>query len=165
MSSLRYRLPPGTLKAMPTLANNKRARFDYEILETFQAGLKLIGPEVKSVRAGNISLKGSFVTIHNNTPYLTNATIPPWQIKNTPENYDPTRPRQLLLKKDEIKRLTGAKQAQGLTIVPLRVYTAGRTIKLDIALARGQKAYSKKEQKKARDIQRDIDRMLRGKED
>jgi len=150
---------------MKNLAENKRARFDYDLLETYQAGLKLLGPEVKSVRAGHLSLKGAFVTFHDGQPYLTNATIPPWQIKNTPDNYDPTRPRPLLLKKDEIKRLLGAKQAQGLTIIPISVYNAGRTIKLDIALARGKKAYSKKEQKKSKDIKRDIDRMLRGKED
>lgn len=146
------------------LAFNKRARFDYEILETIEAGLELLGTEVKSVKAGNMSLKGAFVTIHDEQAVLTNATIPPWQVKNAPADYDPTRSRRLLIKKSELKHLIGSKQAQGLTIIPLRAYTKRGRIKLAIGLARGKKKYEKKEQKREADIKRDIDRLLRGKE-
>lgn len=149
---------------MKTLAHNKRAKFDYRLIETYEAGLHLLGTEVKSVRAGNASLRGAFVTIHEGEAWLTNATIPPWQIKNAPANYDPTRPRRLLLKKSELKHLTGSRQAGGLTIIPVRLYPKGGTLKLEIALARGKKKYDKKQQKKERDIARDVERFLRGKE-
>lgn len=149
---------------MKALALNRRASFDYEILETFEAGLALLGSEVKSVKAGNMSLKGAFVTTHGDEAFLINATIPAWQIKNAPGDYDPQRSRKLLLKRDEIKRIIGAKQEQGLTLVPLRVYTKGPWIKVEVALARGKKVYNKKQAKKERDIRRDTERLLRGKE-
>lgn len=149
---------------MKTLAYNKRAKFDYSFIETYEAGLHLLGVEVKSVRAGNMSLRGAFVTIHEGEAWLTNATIPPWQIKNTPATYDPTRPRRLLLKKSELKHLIGSRKAGGLTIIPVRIYPRGGRLKLEIALARGKKKYDKKQQKKERDIARDVERFLRGKE-
>jgi SsrA-binding protein len=149
---------------MKALAYNKRAPFDYELIEKYEAGLVLLGTEVKSVRAGHMSLRGAFVTIHNNEAYLTNATIPPWQPANTPESYDPVRPRRLLLKKEELKQLIGTRHAGGLTIIPIRVYTKGPHLKLEIALAKGKKKFDKKEAKKERDIERDVDRLLRGKE-
>lgn len=148
---------------MTRLVHNRRATFDYDVLEIFSAGVMLLGTEVKSVRAGHMSLRGAFVTWHDSQLLLTNATIPPWQPNNTPDDYDPTRPRQLLLRQEEIHRLIGGKE-QGLTIIPLRVYTKGHTIKVEIALARGKKQFSKKEAKKERDIRREVDRMLRGKE-
>lgn len=147
------------------LAFNKRAIFDYEVLQSFEAGLALLGTEVKSVRAGHMSLKGAFVTTHNNQAMLTNATIPPWQVKNAPADYDPNRSRQLLLKKSELKELLGIKKNAGLTIIPIKVYSSkSGKLKLQIALARGKKKYNKKEAKKERDIQRDVNRLLRGKE-
>lgn len=150
--------------AAKSLAYNKRAKFDYELMETIEAGLELLGYEVKSVKAGNMSLKGAFITIHDNEALLTNATIPPWQPKNTPDSYDPARSRRLLLKKSELKALIGSKQAQGLTIVPIRAYTKHGRVKLEIALARGKKKHEKKEQKRESDIKRDVERLLRGKE-
>lgn len=150
---------------MKDLARNKRATFDYEVIEKFEGGLQLLGSEVKSVKAGNMSLKGSFVTMHGEEPYLTNATIPAWQPKNTPDDYDPTRPRKLLLNKAEIRSLIGSKKAQGLTIVPIKVYNKGSRVKIEIALARGKKKHDKKAAKRERDIQRDVDRAIRGKED
>lgn len=150
--------------AHKTLAYNKRVRFDYHLLETYEAGLVLLGTEVKSVRAGQMSLRGAFVTIHNNEAFLTNATIPPWQIKNTPADFDPSRPRRLLLKKSEVQHLIGSRKAGGLTIIPVRVYASRSNLKLEIALAKGKKKYDKKEQKKEQDIARDVDRFLRGKE-
>ena len=149
---------------MKSLAYNKRAVFDYELMEKYEAGLVLLGTEVKSVRAGHMSLRGAFVTIHNNQAYLTNAPIPPWQPSNTPESYDPVRPRRLLLKKIELAQLMSTRQAGGLTIVPIRVYNKGPNLKLEIALARGKKQFDKKQVKKELDIARDVDRLLRGKE-
>ena len=146
------------------LAYNKRATFDYEPQETFEAGIELLGTEVKSIKSGNMSLKGAFVTIHEEEAFLTNATVPAWQPKNTPDTYNPTRPRRLLLKKSEIASLIGAKQSQGLTIIPIRVYIKRGKVKLEIALARGKKKHEKKEKKKEQDIKRDVDRLLRGKE-
>ncbi len=146
------------------LAFNKRAKFDYEILDSIEAGIVLLGTEVKSVRAGNMSLKGAFVTIHDEEAYLTNATIPPWQVKNAPDDYAPLRSRKLLLKKSDIAQLIGNKQSQGLTIVPISVYNKGGKIKLKIALAKGKKKHDKKQSKKEADIKRDVDRVLRGKD-
>jgi len=119
---------------------------------------------VKSVRAGNISLTGAFITAHDGGAVLTNATIPPWQVKNAPATYDPTRSRPVLLNRTELKRLTVARQSRGLTVIPLRVYTKGRRIKLELALARGRRKYDKRERLKARDLQREVDRVLRGKD-
>lgn len=142
------------------LSYNKRAKFDHELLETFEAGISLLGTEVKSTKAGHMSLKGAFVTIHDEEAYLTNATIPPWQPKNTKDTYDPTRTRKLLLKKSEIKQLMGSRKSKGLTIVPIRAYNKGGRIKLEIALAKGKKQHEKKQQKKEADIKRDTDRLL-----
>jgi len=150
--------------AEKNLSYNKRARFDYNILETFEAGLILLGTDVRSVRAGNMSLKGAFVTIHDEEAYLTNAVIPPWQPKNSPEDYDPNRSRKLLLKKSDIAQLIGNKQSQGLTIIPISVYNKRGKLKLEIALAQGKKKHDKKESKKEADIKRDVDRIIRGKD-
>ena len=149
---------------MASLAYNRRASFDYELLERYEAGLELLGTEVKSVRAGNISLKGAFITIRDEQAWLTNATIPPWQVANSPSDYDPVRSRRLLLSKNELKHLVGLKQAEGLTIVPIKVYSKGPWIKLQIAVAKGKHKYNKKQTKKERDIKRDVERLLRGKE-
>ncbi len=116
------------------------------------------------MKAGNISLRGAFVTVHESEAYLTNATIPPWQPKNTPADYDPTRPRKLLLKRGELRELGGARTARGLTIVPVRVYSKRGRLKLEVGLARGKRKVDKKQAKKERDIQREVDRVLRGKE-
>lgn len=149
---------------MSDYAYNKRAGFDFELLETFEAGIELLGTEVKSVRAGHMSLRGAFVTMHNGSAFLTNANIPPWQAANTPASYDPTRSRQLLLNASQLDYLIGKTAEQGFTVVPVRVYPKKSHIKVEIALAKGKKAYNKKEKKKEQDIQRDIERLLRGKE-
>ncbi|MCE9642905.1 MAG: SsrA-binding protein SmpB [Candidatus Andersenbacteria bacterium] len=149
---------------MSDLAYNKRAHFDFEILETFEAGLVLLGTEVKSVRAGHMSLKGAYVTMHNGNAELTNATIPPWQIANTPKSYDQTRSRRLLLSAEELKYLTGKISHTGLTIVPIRVYNKGSVLKVEIGLAKGKKLHNKKEQQREKDIKREAEIFLRGKE-
>ncbi|HBE90721.1 MAG: SsrA-binding protein [Candidatus Andersenbacteria bacterium RIFCSPHIGHO2_12_FULL_46_9] len=143
---------------------NKRAKFDYVLIEKYEGGLVLLGTEVKSVKAGNISLKGSFVTFHGDEPYLINATIPPWQVKNSPVDYDPERSRKILLTKAETRELVGAKQTKGLTIVPVRVYTKGPRVKIEIALAKGKQMVDKKRETREKDIARETQRFLRGKD-
>lgn len=146
---------------MPILATNKRAHFDYELQDKYEAGLVLTGAEVKSVKTGHISLKGSFVTIHESELYLTNATIAHYPFANFKIAYDPTRSRKLLVKKSEIKSLIGKLHVKGLTLVPLRVYTKRRLIKLEFAVARGKKAYDKRSDIAKNEAKRNIDRALK----
>ncbi|KKU81762.1 MAG: SsrA-binding protein [Parcubacteria group bacterium GW2011_GWA2_47_8] len=146
---------------MPTYADNKEARFDYEILETLEAGLVLRGIETKAVRQGKISLRGAHVRIRNNRPVLINSLISPYQPNNTPETYNERRDRALLLHDSQIKKLIGFQQRQGLTLIPLRVYNKASRIKIEIALARGKKKYDKREYIKKRDFERRKQRELR----
>lgn len=145
---------------MSNLAHNSKAKFDYEILETFTAGIELVGSEVKSVRAGSMSLAGSFVGVRGKEAFLLGADIPPYQPKNTAESYESTRPRKLLLSKNELETLSTAEGTKGLTIVPLSVYNKGRFIKLDLAIARGKKQFDKRQAIKKRDVERDLKRTL-----
>jgi len=152
---------------MKTLAENKKAFADYEILEKFEAGISLNGQEVKSIRGGRMNLNGCYVTLKQTTQketpevFLIGCNIPPYQPKNAPSDYDPQRPRKLLLRKEEIKQLIGKSSQKGLTIVPLRAYTKKGKIKLAIGIAKGRKEFSKKELIKKREIDRDIDRRLK----
>jgi SsrA-binding protein len=129
---------------MADIAFNKKAGFDYELQKNFEAGLMLTGAEVKSVKNGHISLKGSFVTLHDGELYLTNANISPYPFAKSDESYDPTRSRKLLVRKAEIASLIGKLQTKGLTLVPLRVYTKKRLIKLEFALAQGKRTIDKR---------------------
>ena len=149
---------------MPTLAVNKKATFDYEILETVSAGLVLHGYEVKAVRAGLASLKGSFVVPADHGReelYLINCHIGRYKYAGKLENYEPERSRQLLLKKREINHLLGKRQEQGLTLVPLKLYTRGSLIKLEIALGKGKKKFDKRETIKKRELKRKIDSLMK----
>lgn len=146
---------------MTALAINKRAHFDYEIKETFEAGLALKGYEVKSIKTGHVSLKESFVTLKGNELYLTNAHIPLYKQAGIVPNYDPTAPRKLLVKKSEIKQLIGKIRIQGLTLVPIKLYTKRRFIKLQFGLGKGKKEFDKREKIKKRDDKRKIDRLLK----
>ena len=146
---------------MSVLAENKKAYFNYEILETFEAGIELKGYEVKAVKAGKVSLVGAFATIKDNQIWLTNANVQPYQPKNTPPDYEPTRPRRLLLKKSEIGYLIGKMQAERLTVVPLKLYNKGGRIKVELGLARGKRKYEKRETIKKRETQREIRRTLK----
>ncbi|KKQ51529.1 MAG: SsrA-binding protein [Parcubacteria group bacterium GW2011_GWD2_38_11] len=146
---------------MPTLATNKRAHFDYELLDKFEAGLVLSGAETKSTKMGHISLKGSFVTIHDSELYLTNATISHYPYANFKIAYDPTRSRKLLVKKSEIKSLIGKLHVKGLTLVPLRVYTKRRLVKLEFAVARGKKAHDKRSDIAKKEDERTIQRTMK----
>lgn len=143
---------------MPDLAVNKRARFDYEILETFEAGIELLGFEVKAIRAGHLNLGGSYVIIRGNEAYLINADMPPYQPMNTPDGYDSKRNRRLLLGRHEIKTLMGRVKESKLTIIPINCYTYGRFIKLKIGLGRPKKKSDKRETIKKRDVERDMRR-------
>lgn len=140
---------------------NSRARFDYEILETLDAGMVLAGHEVKAIRAGKCSIKGSYVKILQNEPWLVGATIAPYQPGNTPEGYDDQRSRKLLVKKNELKYLTGKSQERGLTLVPLKIYDAHGLIKVEIGIARGKKKYDKRAAIHNRDVRRTMQRAMR----
>ena len=146
---------------MKQLAENKKAYYNYEILEKFEAGLVLTGQEVKSIKSGRINLAGSYVVLKDEEAFLLNANVPAYQPKNAPQNYDANRLRKLLLNKSEIKYLIGKSQQKGLTLLPLRVYTKRARIKLEFGLVRGRKRASKKELLKKRDVAREIERELK----
>lgn len=146
---------------MPTLIKNKKALHDFEVLEKFEAGIELYGFEVKSLRAGQGSLLGAYVIVRGGEAFLVGANIPPYQPANTPKDYDPERPRKLLLHKRELDTLRGAEGKKGLTIVPISVYTKGRKLKVEITIARGKKKHDKREQIKKRDTELDIARELK----
>ena len=145
---------------MAVLTENKKAHFNYQILETFEAGLVLTGPEVKSIRGGKIQIAGAFVTFHDNELYLTNSVIPPYQPLNMSKDYQEDRPRKLLLKKSEIEYLIGRVAERGLTLVPLRLYTKKRKIKLEFGIGKGKKTIDKRETIKKRETDRTIKREL-----
>ncbi|OHA59790.1 MAG: SsrA-binding protein [Candidatus Vogelbacteria bacterium RIFOXYD1_FULL_46_19] len=140
---------------------NKKAGFNYELLERYTAGVKLLGTEVKSVKGGQGSLEGAYVILRGREAFLVGATIPPFQGGNAPEGYEPSRPRKLLLQKRELEELETASQTKGLTILPISVYNKGRLVKVDIAIGRGKKKFDKRETIKKRDVKRDIDRTLK----
>ncbi len=148
------------LKRKP-LAENRRARYDYEILDTYEAGLVLHGHEVKSIKTGRVSLRGAYVVIKDNEAYLINTLISPYQPANTPDDYNPERNRKLLLNKSEIKSLISKSKRKGLTLVPLKLYTKRGKIKLGLAVAKGKREIDKREVIKKRETEREIRRGLR----
>ncbi|MDB5266656.1 MAG: SsrA-binding protein SsrA-binding protein [Parcubacteria group bacterium] len=139
---------------------NRKARFDYEILERFTAGLELLGTEVKAVRAGKISLVGAFVIIRGKEAFLQGARIETYQPNNLSAEHDPDRPKKLLLSTEEIATLEKADKTKGLTIVPIKVYNTGRFLKLELGIARGKKEFDKRQAIKKRDTERDLKRTL-----
>jgi SsrA-binding protein len=143
------------------LIDNKKIYLKYEIIEKYEAGIELLGLEVKSVKAGRGSLDGSYVIIRGGEAYLINANITPYQMGNTPKGYDPRQNRRLLLTKKEIREISNTVDQRGLTIVPLALYNKGRKIKIDIGIGRGLKKYDKREILKKRDSQREIERTLK----
>ena len=144
-----------------SLVENKKAYHDFEILEEYEGGIVLLGHEVKSVTLGRASLRGSHVVVRGGDLFILGMTIPPYQIGNTPKDYEPDRPRKLLLHKYQIDTLIGKGQTKGLTIIPLRVYTKGTKVKLAFAVARGKKTHDKRETLKKREASRDIARSLK----
>lgn len=142
------------------IASNRKAFFDYEVLEKFEAGLVLTGGEVKAVKAGSVNLKGAFVTIRGDEAYVTNMHISPYAKAAEKEGADPTRSRKLLLHKRQIAYLKTKREADRLTIVPIGVFVSRNKVKLEIALARGKRKYEKRESIKKRDLDRAIQRDL-----
>lgn len=146
-----------------SLIENKKAGLRFEILETYVAGMELTGAEVKSLRAKRGSLEGARVIVRGGEAYVAGMTIPPYQVKNTPESYDPEHVRRLLLSKKEIAELADAESKKGLTTVPLEVYNAGRYLKLKVAIAKGKGKADKREDLKRADAKIEMERALRGK--
>jgi len=141
-------------------SENKKALYDYEILEKFEAGLVLFGQEVKSIKTGHINLSGSYVAIRDQEPYLLGVKVPPYQPNNIGADYNEDRERKLLLNKKEIDSLIGKTKTKGFSLIPLKVYEKHGRIKLEFGLAKGKKKYDKKEKIKKRDIDREVNREL-----
>jgi SsrA-binding protein len=146
---------------MSTFIDNRKAHFNYEVVEKFEAGIELLGFEVKSVRAGLANLAGAFCIARGGEVFIIGMHITPYQAGNTPKDYDPDRNRKLLLNKKEIVQLVDADKAKGLTLVPLSLYSKGRRIKVELGIARGKKLHDKRESIKKRDTDREIRRSLK----
>jgi len=144
-------------------AYNKKAHFDYEILETLEAGISLMGTEVKAIKNGHVSLKGAFVVVKSGEAWLLNATISPYQPNNTPKSYDPARSRKLLLHKQELGHMFGRTQEKGLTLIPIKLYNKKGKIKLEIGLGKGKRKFDKREAIKKKDMKREVERTMREK--
>ena len=144
-------------------AENRKAYFNYEVLEKITAGIELLGLEVKAIKSVRMSLDGSYVIVRGNEAFLIGSSVTPLQPKNTPKDYDERRNRKLLLTKKEIKHLAENEKKNGLTIIALSVYNIGRKIKIELGLAKGKKKSDKRESIKKRESDRDIRRTLTNK--
>lgn len=145
---------------MKIVSQNKKAYHDYFILDTYEAGIELKGTEIKSVRKGSVNLKDSFIRIKNDETYIENMHIAPYEQGNR-FNHEPLRTRKLLLHRKEIKKLQKEVKENGLTIVPTKLYFNTSKLKVEIALARGKKLYDKRQDLKAKDAKRDVERALK----
>lgn len=141
------------------LSENRRARFDYEILETIEAGIELQGFEVKSAKLGRMGIVGSYVLIKNGEVILLNSQIPPYQQNNTPKDYDPIRTRRLLLHKAEIIKLVGRLKEKSLSLIPLRVYVKNGFLKIELGLGKSRKKHDKRELLKKRAVEKEMRRV------
>jgi len=142
---------------MADLLHHKKARLEYEILEEYEAGLELEGHEVKSIRAKHGKLEGAHVIMRGNEAFVVGMSVPAYQVKNTPETYDPERTRRLLLTAKEIGELVGYEGQKGLTIVPISVYNKGK-IKVEIGVAKGKRKFDKRQDLKKRTVDRELRR-------
>jgi len=142
------------------IGTNRRAFHDYEILETYEAGMVLAGPEVKSLREGRVALRDGFARVDSEEAFLYNVHISPYE-KSSAKDYDPKRTRKLLLHKQEIRRLLGRIQQKGLTLVPLEMYFKKGNAKVSLGLARGKRTYDKREAVKRREAEREIRRSMK----
>jgi SsrA-binding protein len=145
-----------------TVASNRKARFHYEILEVYEAGLSLKGPEVKSLRASKATLEGSFARVEGPEVHLHNLYIAPYA-QNTSEEISPTRTRKLLLRRKEIDKLRGSQETKGLTLVPLEIYFKNGWAKISLALAKGKRGPDKRESLRKKDAAREMERSFKGK--
>lgn len=146
---------------MTTFVDNGKAHFNYEILEKFEAGIELLGFEVKALKSKKGSLEGSYIIIRGGEAYAMNLFIPPYQENNTPKDYDPRRNRRLILTKKEIRRLADIDSGKGLTIVPISIYNKGNLIKVSVAVVCGKKKFDKRESIKKRETDRIVRREFR----
>lgn len=142
---------------------HKKAAFEYEFLERYTAGIELFGHEVKAVRAGRAALEGAHIIVRGGEAYLVGATIQPYQPGNVSEEYDPGRPRKLLLTKKELRTIESEEAKAGLTIVPLAMYNKSGKLKLDLAIARGKKRHDKRQVIKKREAKIEIEREIKSK--
>ncbi len=145
---------------MKIYSENKKAGYDYNILEKFEAGLVLFGQEVKSIKTGHINLSSSYVTINKDEPYLVGVKVPPYQPNNAGADYNQERQRKLLLNKKEISYLIGKTNQKGFSLIPLKIYENSGRIKLEFGLAKGKRKYDKKEKIKKKDVEREVNREL-----
>lgn len=143
---------------MTTYIDNRKAHFNYSIEETFEAGIELMGYEVKSVKKGQGNINSAFCIVRGGEAFIVGLHIPPYQPNNTDPTYDPDRTRKLLLSKKEIKKMGDKDDIKGLTLVPLSMYSKGRHIKVSVAVAKGKKVFDKRETIKNRDLDREIAR-------
>lgn len=144
--------------SMATYIDNRKAHFNYSVEETFEAGIELMGHEVKSIKGGQGTMSSAFCIVRGGEAYILNLHIPPYQPHNVDPAYDPDRTRRLLLSKKEIKRLADKDDTKGLTLIPLSLYSKGRYIKVSVAVARGKKVFDKRETIKKRESDREISR-------
>ena len=143
---------------MTTYIDNRKAHFNYSIEETFEAGIELMGYEVKSVKKGQGNINSAFCIVRGGEAFIVGLHIPPYQPNNTDPTYDPDRTRKLLLSKKEIKKMGDKDDIKGLTLVPLSMYSKGRHIKVSVAVAKGKKVFDKRETIKNRDLDREMAR-------
>jgi len=143
------------------VAENRKARHDYFIDETVEAGIALTGSEIKSVRAGGVNLRESYVRVERGEAWLLNSHISAWTHSSAFFNHEPTRPRKLLLHRNEIEHLRGKVEQKGLTLVPLKLYFVKGRAKLEVAVAKGKKLYDKREALAERDSQREMERYVK----
>jgi SsrA-binding protein len=145
-----------------SIVSNKKATLNYEVLDTFEGGIELLGHEVKSIRAGKIKFEGAYIIIKDNEVFLKNAEIFPYQANNVPKNFDGTRLIKILVSKKEILRLTNKTEKDGLSLIPLSIYNKGTKLKLDFALAKGKKKHDKRQDIKKREDNIEILRVIKG---
>ncbi len=143
------------------ISDNRKARFLYEILDTYEAGIELVGTEVKSIRAGRVNLRDGYGLMRNGEAWLLNVHISPYEASGDYFNHDPRRTRKLLLKKQEINKLIGKLEQEGLTLVPLKLYFKRGWVKVALGLGKGKKLHDKRETVKKRDDEREIRRALK----
>lgn len=150
-----------TPEGIKIVCDNRQARYLYEILETYEAGIELTGTEIKSIRAGRVNLQDGYGLIRNGEAWLLNAHISPYQSSGHYFNHEPRRTRKLLLHRKEITKLIGKVEQKGLTLVPLKMYLKGSWAKVTLGLGRGKKLYDKRESIKERDDKREMARMMK----
>jgi SsrA-binding protein len=148
-------------KVMSILIDNRKAKFNYELLDEYEAGIQLLGTEVKSLKNKRGNFTGSFISLSADGAYLKGAEIPAYQEANAPEDYNPTRPRKLLLSKKELVKLAESEKTKGLTLIPLTLYNKGSKLKVSFAVARGKSKTDKRQTILKREADRDIHRTLK----